>query len=392
MIKYMKAGFVSGSIFCIDDKGNYRLREHDYKSLAQWIELFDEVVFYFTQVPFDISLNDWAIVKDNKFSFIAICNHSDSVLVKRKKIKKVVVDCETIDIYYYRLPSYEATLFHYYQDKNIPYYVELHGDHETAIMSSPNLWVIKFPLSKYLASFTKKICQKASFVYSIGEMLMNKYVSENVPQLVTTNHLTSITEYPEECPYHILSNPIQILFVGAIQERKGLIFLFKALEIMHNDGVNFIMNIVGSGLQKDSLEKFAKTKGFDAKVKFWGQISHGKQLYNIYRTSDLFVLPSISAEGVPRVIHEAMIFGCPVVASDIGSVNWQLSGSSGIVVESGNVQLLHSAIMSVLTDPTLRRSLIYNGYEKSKLFSLEAQKNRNNIFAKEQLKKIFSEP
>lgn len=385
----IQAGFVSGSMYCIDVNGQYRLREHDYKSLIQWTELFDEVVFYFTQVPYDKEKDSWAIMDEKKCTFVSICNHNDSISVKKQKIKSIVKNSQDCDIYYYRLPSYEPMFFHYYQNKKIPYFIELHGDHETAIMSGPQAWLRKYPLSKLLYFYTKKMGKGSSFAYSIGEVLVKKYVPANVPQYVTTNHLTSVSEYPEKCLYHELSTPIEILFVGAVQERKGLIYLFKALQKMHQEGIEFRMNIVGTGEQIKSLVQFAEHEGFIQKVKLWGQVTHGEKLYDIYRKCDLFVLPSVAAEGVPRVTHEAMIFGCPVVATDIGSVKWQLSGGTGIVVESANVDALYNAIMRVSNNQEVRKKLIYLGYEKSKVYSWEAQKDGNNNFAKEQLVKIF---
>lgn len=384
----MRAGIISGSMFCVDPNGDFRIREHDYKSLIQWVELFDKVTFYFDQVPFDEAKNSWTVFNDPKCNFIAMCRHSDSLKSKIQQIKKVASSLLDIDVLYYRLPSYEPMIFHHYQDKNIPYFIELHGDHETAVLTGPQPWYIKYPLSKLLYYYTKKMGKNAAFAYSIGEALVKKYVPTEVPQYVTTNHLTSIEEYPTECPYRELSNPVSILFVGAIQHRKGLTNLFSVLNRLHNEGCNFMMNIVGSGEQQDELRFYADKNGFGDCVKFWGQVKHGSDLYAIYKKADMFILPSVSAEGVPRVTHEAMIFGCPVIATDIGSVAWQLSGGAGIVLQPNDNNSLYDAIKSLIIDKELRRNYIETAFEKSKQFSWENQKNGNNEFARAQLKKL----
>lgn len=384
----MKAGFISGSMFCIDPKGNFRLRQHDYKSLIQWTELFDEVNFYFTEVPFDSSKESWIAFNDSRCKFIAICNHDDTLANKIKKIRIVAMNNSDCDLYYYRLPSYEPMIFHFYAGHKIPYFIELHGDHETAILTGTQPWFIKYPLARFVCRYTKKMGKNCAFAYSIGEALVKKYVPIQIPQYVTTNHLTSISEYPQECPYRELSNPVNLLFVGAIQHRKGLSNLFAVLDRMHKSGYSFIMNIVGSGEQQSELELYADAHGFGENVKFWGQITHGIDLYTRYKNADIFILPSVSAEGVPRVTHEAMIFGCPVIATDIGSIAWQLSGGAGIVLKPNDNEALYDSIIRLINNPELRKKYIYTAYEKSKLFSWEKQKEGNNDFARSQFVKL----
>ena len=388
MDKKLKAGFVSGSMYTVDPQGYYRLRKHDYKSLIQWVGLFDSVVMFFSEVQYDKEKESWEVVTDKRMSFVRLCGHTDSILEKLRTIRKAAYMAKECDILYYRLPSYEPMLFHYFS-KIIPYFIELHGDHETAILTSSMREYIKRPLAKIVARYTRKMCSHASFAYTIGEELMKKYVPEFVPHHVTTNHLTSIQEYPKDVLYHDAKSPYTILFVGAIQERKGLIFLFEALKIMSIEGIDFRMNLAGEGHQRNELFDYSLKNGFGDKVHFLGQVPHGEALYRLYRQADLFVLPSISAEGVPRVTHEAMIFGCPVIATDIGSIRWQLSGGAGLVIKPGDVDELYSSIKKVLMDKDYRRDLIRAGYEKSKLFSWEAQKEGNNEFARTQMNRIF---
>lgn len=392
MHRGIRAGIISGSMFTVDPQGQYRLRKHDYRSLVQWKELFGSVVFYFTEVPYDKDKESWEIITDPRVSFTAICNHDDSFRKKLHSIKLAAKIAGAVcDIFYYRLPSYEPMVFHFFRNRQIPYFVELHGDHETATLTSPQLWIKKYPLAKIVAFYTRTMCKQASFAYTIGEALMKKYVPPTVPQHITTNHLTSISEYPSQTPYREASVPFTILFVGAIQERKGLVYLFKALQRLNEERILFRILLVGDGEQRHYLEQYANDNGFGDSVVFYGQIPHGPELYDIYKQADLFVLPSVSAEGVPRVTHEAMIFGCPVIATDIGSVKWQLSGGAGLLVEPGNVDSLYSAIKRVMDDKPLRDNLIRNGYEKSKLFSWEAQKEGNNTFAIEQMNHLFGD-
>ena len=86
--------------------------------------------------------------------------------------------------------------------------------------------------------------------------------------------------------------------------------------------------------------------------------------------------------------HEAMAFCTPVVATNIGSVKWQLNGECGVVLEPADAKALKNAIDRVLEDEGLRNKLIVNGYKKSLRFSLEEQKKGILKFVTKQLSNL----
>ena len=93
-----------------------------------------------------------------------------------------------------------------------------------------------------------------------------------------------------------------------------------------------------------------------------------------FREADVFVLPSVAAEGIPRVIQEAMASCCPVVATDIGSARYQLGmGQYGAVVPPNNPQALTAAIARLIDDSDYRRSTIANAFERARKYTYERQ-------------------
>ena len=101
-----------------------------------------------------------------------------------------------------------------------------------------------------------------------------------------------------------------ILFVGRIEEYKGLQYVIEAMEYISDiceDG--FVLNIVGSGPYKDKLQNIAAKK----KVKIiWHGRTSKEQLHQQYKEADLLVLLS-SFETFGIVVAEALASGVPAL-------------------------------------------------------------------------------
>ena len=80
-------------------------------------------------------------------------------------------------------------------------------------------------------------------------------------------------------------------------------------------------------------------------------------LPDIYRSCDLFVLPSIYGESFGIVLLEAMSSGRPVIASNVGGVSEIIRRGCGILVSPGNVNEMTEAILELLNDPGLREAM-----------------------------------
>ena len=283
-----------------------------------------------------------------------------------------------------RMPYYEsAWCFQVGEEIGIPHFVEIHGDWETAVLEEDSQTLFRRLTRRLRANRNLKqvreMSASAAFAFGVGPKLIEKFVPPSVPSLVSTNHLLDLEDYEFRSDI-LANNPTRLLFVGAIQRRKGLHVLFEALEKLNDAGIGFRLDLVGDGPVVGDLKLLAASLGIAGRVNFAGQVAHGKALFEYFRNSDLFVLPSIAAEGVPRVTHEAMAFGCPVIATDIGSVAWQLAGDAGIVVPPGDADRLAHEIGRVISSTELQRRLSENGFKRSLEFTYEKQKARLKDF------------
>jgi len=160
---------------------------------------------------------------------------------------------------------------------------------------------------------------------------------------------------------------ITILYVGGIYKRKGIDVLIAAFSnlIEKINSKNLYLKIVGGTAQQ--LEYVtSKPLRFDARnrTKFLGWIDNDDRLAEEYLSSDILVIPSLIAEGLPRVVDEGMYYCMPIIASDLGYGNSIKHKKNIFLVKPNSVNELENALESIIFDERLRKRLIQNGKKR----------------------------
>jgi glycosyltransferase involved in cell wall biosynthesis len=145
-----------------------------------------------------------------------------------------------------------------------------------------------------------------------------------------------------------------VLFVGRLVKYKGVDVLLEAMR-----GVSAITVLVGNGPERAALQRTAEREGVADRVRFLGEVSPD-ELAALYQACDLFVLPSVTRQEAFGVVQiEAMACGKPVISTDLGTgTGWvNQHGESGFVVAPRDADGLHGAIVRVLGDGTLQKTM-----------------------------------
>lgn len=151
-----------------------------------------------------------------------------------------------------------------------------------------------------------------------------------------------------------------VLFVGRLVERKGVTHLVEAVAQLADRRARLV--IVGDGPERPRLEARARELGIADRVEFRGRISDA-DLRTAYQRAGVFVLPAVldsrgDTEGLGVVLLEAMNYGVPVIASNIGGiVDIVVDQETGMLVPPADAAALASALDSVLRDPARSRRL-----------------------------------
>jgi glycosyltransferase involved in cell wall biosynthesis len=154
----------------------------------------------------------------------------------------------------------------------------------------------------------------------------------------------------------------RVLFVGQISTRKGVDVLVRAARqiVDRQDGDAPVFFFAGDGDYLDPARELARSCGIEHHVRFPGKVKF-RDLISAYRSSDLYVLPSLS-EGMPTVILEAMFFGLPVVTTDLPCLRDNF-GDHAVLVPPRDGRALAHAVMGLLDDPDRCRRLSERGQE-----------------------------
>lgn len=152
--------------------------------------------------------------------------------------------------------------------------------------------------------------------------------------------------------YRNRKKPVRLLFVGACTRVKGLEYLVRSLEYLKD--LDLVLHIAGeieSGNRYyQKIVKIIEELRISDRVRFLGFLDT-RSLADYYKESSIFVLPSLS-EGYGRVLVEALSFGLPVVASNVGAIPELVeSNVNAILVEPKNPKALAEAIKKLVENP-----------------------------------------
>ena len=119
---------------------------------------------------------------------------------------------------------------------------------------------------------------------------------------------------------------------------KGLAHLVEAASLLRDRGVDYRIQIAGDGPSRRDLQHLALERGIADRVVWLG---HCSDMAAFYRDVDLVALPSVSTEGLPLSILEAMACGLPVVSTVLSGIpEVVVDGVTGRLVRPGDATAL----------------------------------------------------
>lgn len=166
----------------------------------------------------------------------------------------------------------------------------------------------------------------------------------------------------------------RVVAMGRLTEAKAFDLLLHAFERVAGKHDGWQLLILGEGELRSELENLKERLGLTNRVFLPGRFDNP---FPVLKKSDLFVLSS-RFEGFPNVLIEAMACGVPVISTDCPSGPNEIisNGENGILVPSGDVAALATAMDRLMSDESERKRLAAEGMEARRRFSLETITDR----------------
>jgi glycosyltransferase involved in cell wall biosynthesis len=185
--------------------------------------------------------------------------------------------------------------------------------------------------------------------------------------------------YPKPTVERSPSDRLRLLYVGRLDETKGVDVLLDAVEPLA-DTHDFSLKVVGTGPAEAALRA---RYGHHSWLTFTGQVPL-QEATNSMAAADMLFIPSIWLENSPGVVIQALSVGLPVMGSDKGGIPELVThGENGVLVPPGDVEAWRTAIRSILENPTFLEQYRENAERRATEFDQDHLANRMVAFFEE---------
>ncbi|OYU82788.1 MAG: glycosyl transferase [Flavobacterium sp. BFFFF2] len=161
---------------------------------------------------------------------------------------------------------------------------------------------------------------------------------------------------------------IQLLFVGTLSAGKRPEWVIETAAELYNKGISVQLNIVGEGVLRSELESMASH--FDPEgqwIHFLGAVDR-ESLKSIYKKSHFLLAPSKS-EGWPKVVAEALFWGCIPVVTPVSCLPEMIGqGQRGLFFDKPTQ--VAEALVTLLREPIQMEKMSHVGQEWAQHYTL----------------------
>ncbi len=158
---------------------------------------------------------------------------------------------------------------------------------------------------------------------------------------------------------------LSISRLNEIDAPKGVDRVIEALPLVRSRVPDVDYTVIGTGDDRDRLERLAESVGVQDITHFAGAVSDS-ELHEYLSDADLFVLPS-AKEGFGIVFLEAAVHEMAVIGGNHGGIpEVVINGETGVLVKATDLQSLAHAIVELLLDDGRRIAMGRNGARRAR--------------------------
>lgn len=212
------------------------------------------------------------------------------------------------------------------------------------------------------------LLNESPLIFTISEFnkqYLGRYISDEDKHKIIVTYLgIDLNSLPKQNSINRDCFSIYCIASG-LAEKKGVIYLIKACEILKQNSFSFKCSIIGSdpeGKILYQLKSEVVKAGLETVVELPGVVNSKEALKGI-AGSDVFVLPCVKAEngdmdGIPVSLIEAMGTGVPVISTEVSGIPELIENyKNGVLVKQKSPSEIAEAIISICNDQESSKNL-----------------------------------
>ena len=205
------------------------------------------------------------------------------------------------------------------------------------------------------------LMQKANHVVTISESMKEAIIKRGIPEkkiTVVPNAVDTSYFKPKKKNTKLINSlgiksKSVIGYISNMSYREGHDVLIKAFKTISKEVTDAILLLVGSGRERENLEKLVNELGLEEKVIFTGNVDHSS-IKEYYALIDLFVVPrrrDYAADLVtPLKPYEAMGMKIPLLMSDRAALKEIIGEDRGFIFKTEDEEDLAKVAIGCLND------------------------------------------
>ncbi len=255
----------------------------------------------------------------------------------------------------------------FFKNNRIPYIAHFHHKEKVRRLRE----VLKYPFHFRNEKKWYPACDAIICLSEDGKKCLTAEYGLDPEKIFVVPHGVDLNVFkPPDNSIRTSSGMLKLLYLGALEKRKGIIHLLEAFARCSDIQNRACLEIAGDGPMRRELESFVFRNGIQNCVKFSGFVED-RTVPILYRTCDIFVFPTLQ-EGFGFPIIEAMASGKPVIASRLPVLE-EIMGETGYFVDPGNSESLARAILYLADNPDIRIALGVQGRKRAEtIYSWDA--------------------
>jgi glycosyltransferase involved in cell wall biosynthesis len=240
----------------------------------------------------------------------------------------------------------------------------------------------KIKTAKYASNWDVNSLQPLS--YRLQRWLLNNsFLTRNISVLVygtwanssknVKSFFTATYYEREKQPVQIRNTnqkPIRFIFVGTLTQGKNPFYGIRLVHSLNKLGISASIDLYGDGVLFDEIQSFIIKNHLQDAVFLKGNLTKDA-LIEVYKKAHFLVLQSGSFEGWPKVVAEAMFWGCLPLAIPTSVVPQMLDNGNRGLLLTANIEQDINNIVALIQDEIVYQQKAQAAKDWSRKYTLD---------------------